>query len=42
MPRSLRGYVLALLLTPHVTQICAADAPDFNRDVRPILAARCF
>src|SRR5215211_6958420 len=20
----------------------AADAPDFNRDVRPILAARCF
>ncbi len=32
--------VLALLVfTPAVH---AADVPDFNRDVRPILAARCF
>ena len=25
-----------------VPPVRAADAPDFNRDVRPILAARCF
>ncbi|MDY3562180.1 PSD1 and planctomycete cytochrome C domain-containing protein [Gemmata sp. JC673] len=42
MPRSLRGYVFALLLAPGAAPVRAADAPDFNRDVRPILAARCF
>src|SRR5262245_5080435 len=35
--------VMILALAMCVAPVArAADAPDFNRDVRPILAARCF
>jgi hypothetical protein len=35
-------WVLILLVGHLAITARAADAPDFNRDVRPILAARCF
>ena len=38
MPR----FVLSLCLAAVPLTRAAAQEPDFNRDVRPILAARCF
>ena len=41
---SLRSHLwcAALALACSAAPARAADAPDFNRDVRPILAAKCF
>ena len=38
----LRLSLLVLAGTGFAAPVRAADAPDFNRDVRPILAAKCF
>src|SRR5215207_6218979 len=35
-------WVTVLVLACGATPARAAEVPDFNRDVRPILAARCF
>ncbi len=35
-------WVFVLALAGVGPAVRAADGPDFNRDVRPILAARCF
>ena len=35
-------WVAVLILLEFGTAAQSADAPDFNREVRPILAARCF
>ncbi|MBM3981227.1 MAG: DUF1553 domain-containing protein [Planctomycetes bacterium] len=40
MPRPILSLAVALLGFAPAAR--AADPPDFNRDVRPILAARCF
>src|SRR6185436_2840553 len=42
MTRRRLRWVAVLVLACGATPAAAADAPDFNRDVRPILAARCF
>ncbi|HEY1188143.1 MAG TPA: PSD1 and planctomycete cytochrome C domain-containing protein [Gemmata sp.] len=42
MRGSLRGYAPVLLLAFGAGPARAAAPPDFNREVRPILAARCF
>jgi hypothetical protein len=40
--RSPGSCVAILILACNAAPVAAVDAPDFNRDVRPILAARCF
>src|ERR1051326_1670833 len=44
MPRHVSSsrWLAVLVLACGAAPLRAADAPDFNRDVRPILAARCF
>src|SRR5687767_4127991 len=39
---SLQRWIAVLVLACGATPASSAEVPDFNRDVRPILAARCF